>query len=111
VRKWRELCTAKYTDVRPHIAESLPPGVVGGWGGCNYGIWRGLNRLRVGVGRCGEDMVRWGYGGDERSGCGELQTRDHFRVCGQNPVLWDRLDLVNATWKAVAVASHWSGRI
>jgi len=58
----------------------------------------------IGVGRCGVDMVRWGYGGDERCGCGELQTRNNFLICGQNPVLCDRLDLVNATWKAVAVA-------
>jgi len=35
VRKWRELCTAKYTDVRPDIAESLPPGgfATTGYGG------------------------------------------------------------------------------
>jgi len=33
-----------------------------------------LNRLRVGVGRCEVDMVRWGYGGDEKCGCGELHT-------------------------------------
>jgi len=78
---------------------------------CDYGIWRALNLLRVGVGRCGVDMVHCGYGGDERCGCGKLQTRDHWWICGQNPVQCVRLDLVNATWKAVAVARHWSGRI
>jgi len=91
VRKWKKLSTAKHTNVRPHFAESLPWEV-----DCDYGIWRALNCLRVRVGRCGVDMVHWGYGRDEKCGCGKLQTSDHFLVCRQNHV---------------AVACHWSGRI
>src|SRR5271163_220326 len=104
--RWRQKCEGVIKEVRPGLAETLPPGEQ-----CNYGVWRALNRLRSGVGRCGEDIVRWGFGGYDKCGCGVLQTRDHFRDCRLNPVRCSKEDLVNTTDRALAVAQYWSGRI
>jgi len=56
-------------EVRPRVAKTLPPG-----GHCGYGVWRAMNRLRSGVGRCGVDMVHSDFGGCERCECGALRT-------------------------------------
>jgi len=104
--RWREWCADDAGNVRPGVDESLPPG-----GDASYGVWRALNRLRSGVGRCGVDMVRWGYGGCDRCECGLLQKRDHFRECRLNPVQCTQEDYMNATSGALAVAQFWTGRI
>ena len=106
INRWREQCAGGVQEVRPSVDESLPPGH-----NCRYGVWRAMNRLRTGVGRCGVDMVRWGFGGHDMCACGVLQIRNHFRECRLNPVQCSQEDLVNATWRAVAVAQYWSGRI
>ena len=106
VIRWRNQCGGKGFQVRTDVAETLPPG-----GDCRYSVWKAMNRLRTGVGRCGVDMVRWGYGGEEECGCGLLQTRDHFLRCSLNPVPCNQSDLVNANQSAVTVAQYWSGRI
>jgi len=80
-------------------------------GHCNYGVWKAMNRLRSVAGRCGVDMVRWGFGGCGRCKCDALQTREDFRVCRHYQVQCSQKDLVNATWKVFAIAQYWSGRI
>src|SRR6266496_1596750 len=73
IHRWMEQCVGVCGEIRPSVDETLPPG-----GECSYGVWRALNRLRSGVGRCGVDMVRWVYGGTDKCRCGTVQTRDHF---------------------------------
>ena len=45
--------------------------------------WCALNRARSGVGRTGDNMVRWGLKTDHSCECGEnIQTMEHvLRVC------------------------------
>ena len=106
ISRWKAQCACNVQEVRPSVAETLPPG-----GQCGYRVWRSLNRLRTGVGRCGVDMVRWGFGESDKCDCGALQTRDHFLLCGRNPVQCDHQDLVNASEKAIVISQFWSGRI
>jgi len=90
-----------YKKIRPSVAALDTTS-----GNCDYGTWRSLNRLRTGVGRCGVNMVRWGYGSDDRWFCGFLQTRDDSLKCEQIPAKCDRSDLVDATSKAIAVVQE-----
>ena len=106
ITRWRDQCEGDVGEVRTSVAEALPPR-------SNYGFGtrRVLNRMRSGVGRCGVDMVRWGFGGCDGCECCELQTRDHFLVCRLNPVLCSQRDLVDVTPNAITLANYWSGRI
>ena len=54
IANWRDLCSGMVGEEAASIlAEEFPTG-----GNYGYGIWKSLNRLRSGVGRCGVDMVR-----------------------------------------------------
>ena len=40
--------------------------------------WVQLNRLRTGIGKFGDSMVKWGFGNDNLCQCGEPQTAYHI---------------------------------
>ncbi|KAI5634376.1 hypothetical protein NE865_12924 [Phthorimaea operculella] len=51
-----------YPPAATHVppAEKLPPG-----GDLPWAVWKSLNRLRAGVGRCHENRKRWGFSNSE----------------------------------------------
>ena len=59
--------------------EQLPPGA-----NSNYAVWKCLNRLRSGKGRCKVTLQEWGYLKDADVTCvcrSEPQTMDHLLKC------------------------------
>lgn len=44
-------------------------------------LWTAVNRIRVGVGRCRQEMVKWGMADDPRCECGEIQDMGHILKC------------------------------
>lgn len=96
---------AKYPPNPPDIvpAEKLPPGNDLPWA-----IWKSLNRLRAGVGRCRESRARWGFTANSLCDCGASQTMAHLLSCPNSPSTCTRQDLNEANDKAISVAKYWS---
>ena len=42
--------------------------------------WVQLNRLRTGIGKFGDSMVKWGFGNNNLCQCGEPQTANHIVI-------------------------------
>ncbi|KAI5739816.1 hypothetical protein M8J77_023748 [Diaphorina citri] len=80
-----------------------------------FTTWRSLNRLRTGVSRCRENLVRWGYAQEEENkcDCGEIQNHSHLLNCSQleldEPCTQE--DLMKANPKAIHVANFWKLKI
>ncbi|KAI5747246.1 hypothetical protein M8J77_012679 [Diaphorina citri] len=60
------------------LKEELSPGAE-----LPYTIWKSLNRLRVGVSRCKQNLARWGYTQDDKCECGATQDEQHLLNCEQ----------------------------
>ena len=88
-------------------AEHLPPGFSETWP-----VWKSLNRLRTGVGRCRSNMVKWGYQeGPDSCGCGQTQTMQHLLVCPQLSRSTTPDDLASANHTGLQCAKHWSSTV
>ena len=61
--------------LQPHIQDwsNKPPGH-----GLPRKAWVQLKRLRSGIGKFGDSMVKWGFGNDNLCQCGEPQTAYHI---------------------------------
>jgi len=103
INAWKD----KTEDIRGWIepAELLPPGHELQWH-----VWKTLNRLRVGVGRSKDNMLKWGYLNDQETSChcGTIQTMAHLLVCPLAPGPCTIEDLTAANRKAIDVAQYWA---
>ena len=70
-------------------------------------IWKTINRLRVGVGRCRASMHSWGLITDPLCRCGDNETMDHTFACPLAPVCKPS-DLAKPTETAILAANYWS---
>ena len=101
----------RWTDRTRHLGNWMTPkeninGYRDGWA-----TWKTLNRLRTGVGRTKDNLVKWGVleDGCTKCVCGcEVQTMSHILSCGRNTHHCDMTDLVGATSNAISVARLWS---
>ena len=73
-------------------------------------VWRTLNRLRAGEGRCKASMKKWNLTITDACACGELQTMEHLMNCSQAPRC-SGADLAEPTAAAVACADYWKDLI
>ncbi|CAG9114277.1 unnamed protein product [Plutella xylostella] len=106
-----DLWQAKYPMANSFIPpnESLPPGHELPWA-----TWKSLNRLRTNMGRCGENMCRWGYRGPASNICAcgaSPQTMEHLMVCPGCPNTCTREDLLKANQRGIDVAAHWAAEV
>lgn len=106
-----DLWQAKYPMANSFIPpnESLPPGHELPWA-----TWKSLNRLRTNMGRCGENMCRWGYRGPASNICAcgaSPQTMEHLMVCPGCPNTCTREDLLKANQRGIDVAVHWAAEV
>lgn len=85
------------------IAEKLPPGKDLPWP-----IWKSLNRLRSGVGRCRKSRKMWGFSNDDKCDCGITQSMAHLLSCPTSPVSCTEKDLFEANQRAIDVAAFWA---
>ena len=85
-------------DMRIQPSESLPPGSNAPWP-----TWKTLNRLRSGVGRTRENLIKWGYhtGNPSCNSGTETQTMEHLLQCPllKAPCSRDDLSTFNDTAK------------
>ena len=109
LRLWKDSLTDVPASVNMglQVAESLPRG-----SGEDWLCWRGLNRLRTGVGRAKTVMRRWGNLDDAQSvDCdfGEPQSMTHLLTC--RLLVLDEActadDLATVTERAKACARKW----
>lgn len=86
-------------------AEKLPAGRDLPWP-----TWKSLNRLRTQVGRCKDNMSKWGYSDqDSMCVCGTgPQSMPHLLACPECPSTCTLTDLWAATDDAIKVAEYWS---
>jgi hypothetical protein len=89
-------------------AEHLPAG-----NNLEWPVWRTLNRLRVGVGRCKENQAKWGFIPDEDRfcDCGQTQTMAHLINCPSCSTSCTMDDIMSATEEGIEVAKFWQERI
>jgi hypothetical protein len=82
-------------------AEHLPPGYELQWN-----VWKALNRLRVGVGRSKDSLLKWGYINDQNAfcHCGTTQTMANQLICPLAPEPCTLENLTAANQKAKDVA-------
>ena len=69
-------------------------------------VWKTLNRLRVGEGRCNASMKKWTLTSSDACVCGEPQTMDHIMSCSYAPQCTGH-DLAEPNAAALACANHW----
>ena len=84
-------------------AEALPPGADNG-----YVIWKTMNRLRTGVGRTKDNLVKWKLASESKCSCGEEQNIDHLYSCASCPVQCSPDDILISNDNGVAFAKFWS---
>lgn len=103
ITMWKDQIAGISWGIEP--VEQLPPGHQLEWQ-----TWRTLNRMRVGVGRSKENMLKWGYLSDldTKCRCGKVQTMTHILVCPMNPNICTVDDLMQANQRAVDVARFWA---
>ncbi|KAJ8347471.1 hypothetical protein AAFF_G00197470 [Aldrovandia affinis] len=75
-----------------------------------WAVWKTLNRLRVGEGRCKASMKKWNITTSDACACGEPQTMEHLMNCTQAPQCTGD-DLAEPTAAALACANHWKDEI
>ncbi|KAJ8333881.1 hypothetical protein SKAU_G00412000 [Synaphobranchus kaupii] len=69
-------------------------------------VWKTLNRLRVGEGRCKVSMKKWKITTSGACVCGESQTMEHIMRCSQAPQCTGD-DLAEPNAAALTCANHW----
>ncbi len=69
-------------------------------------IWKTLNRLRVGHGRCLQTLHAWGLSPTSKCECGSEQNMQHLMQCRLAPQCSDR-DLAEPSYHAISCATHW----
>ena len=70
-------------------------------------IWKTINRLRVGVGRCRASMHSWGLVTDPLCRCGDNETMEHTFACPLAPAC-KPTDLAKPRETAILAATYWS---
>lgn len=100
--KW-EQCLADNDIPTWNIKEKLPAG-----SDLDWSTWKTLNRLRCQMGRCKNNLLRWGYAEEEACECGEVQTMEHLLTCQSLQDPCTLRDLWTCTENAVICARHWS---
>lgn len=89
--------------------EHLPPGNELQWP-----IWKSLNRLRAQVGRCSYNLAKWGILDPSQTNCqcgAPLQDMRHLLSCPACTTTCTFQDLLEASDRAVQVATYWSNII
>ena len=71
-----------------------------------WAVWKTLNRLRVGKGRCKASMKKWTLTSSDACVCGEPQTMEHIMSCTYAPQCTGD-DLAEPNAAALACANHW----
>ena len=71
-----------------------------------WAVWKTLNRLRVGEGRCQASMKKWKLTSSDTCECGQLQTMEHIMRCRQAPQCTGD-DLAEPNAAVLACANHW----
>lgn len=99
LRKWREELGAE-TPVPPD--ERL----LGG--NQPWPIWKTINRLRAGVFKTRDNMIKWGYHeGPDTCECGKRQSDEHLIKCALATPGCTINDLVIANVNAISIATYW----
>ncbi|KAJ8738074.1 hypothetical protein PYW08_000669 [Mythimna loreyi] len=104
---WKERYLAPPNFISP--ADHLPPGHELQWP-----IWKSLNRLRVQVGRCRDNLARWGFFDPSQVQCQcgvPSQDMRHLLSCLACTTTCTFNDLYEANERAVQVAKYWSDKI
>ncbi|CAI6375553.1 unnamed protein product [Macrosiphum euphorbiae] len=85
--------------------ESLPSGHNETWP-----VWRTLNRLRAGIGRTKDNLIKWGLldSTDTLCICGELQTMQHIITCTACFQTCTPEDIHKGTSQGINVARIWA---
>ena len=71
-----------------------------------WAVWKTLNRLRVGKGRCKASMKKWNLATSDACACGESQTMEHLMNCSHASRCAGE-DLVEPSAAAVACTDYW----
>ena len=71
-----------------------------------WAVWKTLNRLRVGEGRCKASMKKWTLTSSDACVCGEPQTMEHIMSCTYAPQCTGD-DLAEPNAAALTCANHW----
>ncbi|KAG5881029.1 hypothetical protein JTB14_006821 [Gonioctena quinquepunctata] len=74
----------------------------------DWGTWKTLNRLRCQMGRCKNNLLKWGYAEEETCECGESQIMEHLLVCQSLQAPCTLRDLWTCNGNAMMCAIHWS---
>ena len=75
-----------------------------------WAVWKTLNRLRIGEGRCKASMKKWTLTSSDACACGETQTMEHIMRCRYAPQCTGH-DLAEPNAAALACAAHWKDQI
>jgi hypothetical protein len=86
-------------------SESLAPGNQLGWA-----VWRSLNRLRTGAGRCNSLLQQMKITQDNKCKCGQKQTMKHLLQCPNAPKC-QPADLGAPSEQGLACAKYWMNDI
>ena len=81
IKIWEKRLAKNPVKTTVPASEDLPPGADSSWA-----VWKCLNRLRAGVGRCKANLNKWGYreDADITCDCGTApQTMEHLLCCPQ----------------------------
>ena len=70
-----------------------------------WAVWKTLNRLRVGEGRCKASMKKWTLTSSDACACGETQTMEHIMRCRYAPQCTGH-DLAEPNAAALAMVGH-----
>ncbi|XP_063620938.1 uncharacterized protein LOC134793329 [Cydia splendana] len=104
---WKSQLNEDSLNITPN--ERLPPGAKEKWV-----TWKSLNRLRSGVGRSKDNLLKWGINpgqSDALCECGDLQTTQHMMQCSLCPTMCTTEDLIRATPRGLEVAKYWQNTI
>lgn len=101
--KWKEFHPPPPGFITPQ--EHLPPGHDLPWS-----VWKSINRLRTQVGRCRQNLCKWGMRDSCRTECdcgAPMQSMLHLLSCPLCPTTCTRDDLIKATPNAIEVAKYY----
>ena len=106
LRRWNET-DQLHSESIPKPGEDSPNGI-----SLSRKNWVALNRARAGVGRTGDNLLRWGLSDSAQCTCGELiQTMDHIlQGCPMGPSC-SSVDLLEANHTALNWLLRWRDTI